>query len=160
MSNLQIVQLREVRCDIHHRISCHLPLSLSLSLCLSLCLIIDRLQLEALSEIIIIRLNALPATVLQSCFLSITHSLSLSACCPLPLPPSCCLAHLTPLLLMAPSSIYCPLLFGIAHSPLPLAAPTSIQFLVPPLTKLNLASCVVLSLHFNCIINHNYSTHS
>lgn len=48
----------------------------SLCVLLSLCRIIDRLQLEALSEIIIIRLNALAATVLQSCFLSITHALS------------------------------------------------------------------------------------
>lgn len=146
MSNLQIVQLREVRCDMHHRISCHLPLSRYLSLCvlLSLCRIIDRLQLEALSEIIIIRLNALAATVLQSCFLSITHALSQPVSLSLS-PPAVSLTWLS-FYWWRLQSIYCPLLFGIAHSPLPLAAPTLIQFLaVPPSTLLSLCRCILIA---------------
>lgn len=128
----------------------------SLCVLLSLCRIIDRLQLEALSEIIIIRLNALAATVLQSCFLSITHALS--GCLPLSLslPSSCYLAHLTQLLLMAPSIDLLPTAFR--HSAL--APPTCRAHFNTVLSSALLNLAVVLSLHFNCIIKHNYSAHS
>lgn len=116
----------------------------SLCVLLSLCRIIDRLQLEALSEIIIIRLNALAATVLQSCFLSITHALSLPVSLSLS-PPAVSLTWLS-FYWWRLQSIYCPLLFGIAHSLLPLAAPTLIQFLaVPSSTLLSFCRCILIA---------------
>lgn len=126
----------------------------SLCVLLSLCRIIDRLQLEALSEIIIIRLNALAATVLQSCFLSITHALSQPVS--LSLSSSCYLAHLTQLLLMAPSIDLLPTAFR--HSAL--APPICRAHFNTVLSSDPLNLAVVLSLHFNCIIKHNYSAHS